>query len=477
MLFRDMPIQKKLLRIIFLISAVVLLVTCVTFFIYEWYTFRKTTTEKLSTIGKIIALNSTAALAFDDPGAAKEILASLKTEPHIVAACLYNKDGKLFAGYNVTAVTNSFPVKPGAEGFHFSDAYLQGFEPVSQDTKQLGTLYLKSDLGTMYERFSLYAATVILVVALSFLLAYLLSRILQKSISVPILALAKTAGIISDKKDYAVRAVKTGEDELGLLTDAFNQMLVQIEEQNHSLSEFNQKLEQKINERTAQLEALNKEQEAFSYSISHDLRAPLRGIVGFTSMLKDSYGGQLDDEARRIIEVIMANTLKMSSLIDDLLAFSKMSRQDIVKTNIPTNELVKEIINDLTVPGHPVDWHIQLLPESYGDINTIRQVWINLISNAVKYSGHAAAPRIEISFTRDKGHTVFVIKDNGVGFDPKYSNRLFKVFQRLHTSNEFEGTGVGLAIVEKIISKHGGKVWVEAEKGVGATFYFSLPDK
>ncbi len=243
--FRDMPIRKKLLRIIFLINGIVLLVACIIFFIYEFYIIRKTTTEKLSTIGKIISLNSTAALAFYDPEAAREILASLKTEPHIVAACLYDKDGKIFARYHVAADTNSFPAAPGAAGYHFSGAYLQGFEPAVQDGRQLGTLYLKSDLGTMYQRFGLYSATVILVVIISFLLAYLLSRILQKSISAPVLALAKTAGIISEKKDYSVRAVKAGKDELGLLTDAFNQMLVQIEEQNRNLGEFNLNLEQK----------------------------------------------------------------------------------------------------------------------------------------------------------------------------------------------------------------------------------------
>jgi light-regulated signal transduction histidine kinase (bacteriophytochrome) len=329
----------------------------------------------------------------------------------------------------------------------------------------------------MYERFSLYTATVILVIVLSFFLAYLLSRVLQKSISVPILTLAKTAGIISEQKDYSVRAVKTGEDELGSLTDAFNQMLGQIQQQNQSLAQFNHKLEEKVNERTRQLESLNNELEAFSYSISHDLRAPLRGIVGFTSMLKDNYAGHLDGEARRLIEVITGNTLKMSSLIDDLLAFSKLSRQDIVKTNIPTTELVKEIVADLTTADQNITWNIHPLPESYGDINALRQVWINFISNAIKYSRHSAAPAIEIGPIHDNGQAVFFIKDNGVGFDPRYSDKLFKVFQRLHSSNEFEGTGVGLAIVEKIISKHGGKVWAEAEKGVGAAFYFSLPHK
>ncbi|HMI77335.1 MAG TPA: ATP-binding protein [Ferruginibacter sp.] len=478
MLFRDIPIRKKLLRIIFLINGIVLLVTCVTFFIYEFYIFRKATIEKLSTIGKIIAVNSTAALAFDNPEDAKETLAALKTERHIMIACLYDKDGKIFAQYPDTAGIGEFPDKPGPEGFLFASSHLEGFEPVTHDRKLLGTLYLKSDLGTMYERLRLYAIIVALVITISFVLAYLLSRILQKSISAPILALAKTAKVISDQKDYSVRAVKTGKDELGSLTDAFNQMLGQIEEQNHHLSEFNQNLEQKVTDRTEQLETVNKELEAFSYSISHDLRAPLRGIVGFTAMLEENYGNKLDDEARRITSVIKSNTLRMGNLIDDLLAFSRMSRQEIVKTNISTDALVKEIIREFDTAGNNnIAWHIESMPETYGDINTIRQVWINLISNARKYSRNSEKPSIEIGSFRDKKSVVFFVKDNGVGFDPKYMDKLFKVFQRLHSVNEFEGTGVGLAIVEKIISKHGGRVWAEAEKGSGAIFYFSLPQQ
>ena len=254
MLFTDLPIQQKLMRVIFLISGVVLLVTCVTFFAYEYYTFRQTTVEKLSTLGKIISSNSTAALAFENHDDAKEILTALKAEPHIVAACLYDKDGNLFAQYPANHDVAAFPVKPGeTEGFRFIHSHLEGFQPVLQVKTRLGTLYLKSDLGAMYERFQLYGIIVGLVMLVSFFLAYQLSSTLQKSISRPILALAETAKIISDQQNYSVRATKIGKDELGSLTDAFNQMLEQIQAQNQVLSEFNQNLEQKIEERTREL--------------------------------------------------------------------------------------------------------------------------------------------------------------------------------------------------------------------------------
>lgn len=237
-------------------------------------------------------------------------------------------------------------------------------------------------------------------------------------------------------------------------------------------------IEEKIIKRTEQLKKSNEEIEAFSYSVSHDLRGPLRGIIGFAAVLEEDYGSKLDDEARRITAVIKKNTIKMANLIDDLLTFSRLGRQGITKTQIDTQRMVEEIIADLNIKNdeHSITWEMRSLPDAYGDINTMRQVWINLISNAVKYSRKITQPHIEIGSFRHEGQTSFFIKDNGVGFDIKYKNKLFKVFQRLHNANEFEGTGVGLAIVEKIISRHGGKVWAEAEIGKGASFYFSLPE-
>jgi signal transduction histidine kinase/DNA-binding response OmpR family regulator/HAMP domain-containing protein len=257
MRFRDIPIQKKLRRFIFLISGVVLFVTCITFFAYEYYTFRKTTIEKLSTIGKIISANSTAALAFENHEDAKEILAALKAEPHITAACLYDKNGDLFSQYRAGPVIDSFPAKPGPEGYRFVHSNLEMSQPLMQETRELGTLYLRSDLGGMFERFRLYGIVVAFVIAICILLAFLLSRILQKTISTPILALASTAKVISDKGDYSLRATKQGNDELGSLTDAFNYMLGQIQARNEDLHDLTQTLEQKVSERTVALEGKN----------------------------------------------------------------------------------------------------------------------------------------------------------------------------------------------------------------------------
>lgn len=243
------------------------------------------------------------------------------------------------------------------------------------------------------------------------------------------------------------------------------------------LYKLNQDLEHRVALRTVQLEAANHEMEAFTYSVSHDLRAPLRGIIGFSTILEEQYGSQLDDEAKRIMGVIKRNASNMGRLIDDLLAFSRMGRQDLKKTVIDMQAMVREIIDDLAPEKthHHMEWDVQPLPSIRADNNTLRQVWVNLIANAIKYSGGREHPRIGIGSFTHEGQTAFFIRDNGVGFDNKYKDKLFKVFQRLHSSREFDGTGVGLALVMKIISKHGGRVWAEGQKDEGACFYFSLP--
>jgi len=220
------------------------------------------------------------------------------------------------------------------------------------------------------------------------------------------------------------------------------------------------------------------EMEAFTYSISHDLRAPLRSIIGFANILEEDYGDKLDEEAKRITGVIKKNTSRMGRLIDDLLGFSRTGKLELIKTSVDSDKMVKQIIDEVA-PNNPeekIDWIIHPLPPVKADLNTLNQVWINLISNAVKYSGKADKPKIEIGSIKENGNIAFFVKDNGVGFDEKYKHKLFNVFQRLHSNEEFEGTGIGLAIVDKIISRHGGKVLAEGEVDKGATFYFSLPN-
>ena len=240
---------------------------------------------------------------------------------------------------------------------------------------------------------------------------------------------------------------------------------------------LNEDLEKRVNERTAQLEAANKELEAFSYSVSHDLRSPLRHINGFAEILSKQHFENLPEDAREHLNTITIAAKKMGTLIDDLLSFSRTARTEMKKSNFTMNKVVDEALAQInhTVMNRKIDWKISQLPEIYGDYNLLRQVWINLIENAVKYTRARENTVIEIAFTESDKETVFHIKDNGVGFDMKYANKLFGVFQRLHSSSQFEGTGIGLANVQRIILRLGGKTWAEAEPDKGATFFFSIP--
>ncbi|HVU33151.1 MAG TPA: PAS domain S-box protein [Opitutaceae bacterium] len=240
-----------------------------------------------------------------------------------------------------------------------------------------------------------------------------------------------------------------------------------------------ERLNDDLRERAAELEAMNRELESFSYSVSHDLRAPLRHIEGFASLLAAHDGAQLDAEGRRYLDTIVRAVGKMTKLIDDLLAFSRTTRAPLHRDLVNSNELVAAVVAESRPPATqpPIRWEIQELPPVHADAAMLRQVWVNLVSNAVKYSGKSPHPRIEIaaSFDPESDEHVFHIRDNGVGFDMSYADQLFGVFQRLHTASEFEGTGIGLANVRRIVERHGGRTWARGRVGEGATFYFSLP--
>ncbi len=245
--------------------------------------------------------------------------------------------------------------------------------------------------------------------------------------------------------------------------------------QNH-VRKLNDELEQKVIERTAQLESANKELESFSYSVSHDLRAPIRAINGYTKILFEDYIQNLDEDGIKILHAIMNNSRKMGELIDDLLAFSKLGRKPVTFSNIDMNELVSSVKEELLLQENErtINLEIKPLPAAQGDKSLIKQVWINLISNAIKYSSHKKETTIEIGSFKEGILNVYYVKDAGAGFDMEYYDKLFGVFQRLHSQEEFEGTGIGLAIVQKIVSKHNGKVWAESTLNVGSCFYFSL---
>ncbi len=239
----------------------------------------------------------------------------------------------------------------------------------------------------------------------------------------------------------------------------------------------NAALEKRVHERTAELEAANKELEAFSYSISHDLRAPVRAIDGFATLLTQKYAAGMPDEAVRLLQRVTMSARRMGQLIDDLLRFSRLSRQALSKRSVNTSALVRAVLRDLRkLEGdRKIEVYVSELPECVGDPSLLEQVFVNLLANAFKYTSRKQEAKVDIGYRLQQGEGVFSVRDNGAGFDMQYADKLFGVFQRLHRDDQFEGTGVGLSIVQRIIHRHGGRIWAEGELDRGATFYFTLP--
>lgn len=279
--------------------------------------------------------------------------------------------------------------------------------------------------------------------------------------------------ILQNKEKLLEALELANQSRQTLLSVLEDQRIAELE-----IQKLNTELESRVLERTALLEASNKELEAFAYSVSHDLRTPLRAVNSFAEILVEDYANELDDEAKRICSVIRNNSLKMGKLIDGLLNFSRLGRTELKKSQVNMHKLIETVYEELPDP----QWKQKIkftidnkIHPVFVDEVLIKQVWVNLIENAVKFTSLSAEPVIEISSKKETNQIIYCIKDNGAGFNMQYINKLFGVFQRLHNDKEFEGTGVGLALVQRIIQRHGGRIWASGEPEKGATFYFSLP--
>ena len=362
----------------------------------------------------------------------------------------------------------------GSDGVGFYEDYLN--VPVIGAYKWLPQynmcLITEVDQAEAYSRIDSMAATMITIVSLLALIVVVASFLLARTITQPLARLVAGAAAIG-RGNLDQRVGTTAKDEIGELSRAFDRMAMELKETTVSLDE----LEQRIRERTTQLEAANRELEAFSYSVSHDLRAPLRAIDGYTRILQEEYQQLLDAEGKRICSVISESARKMSGLIDDLLAFSRLGRSAINPGKLDMESLANSVFQDLTTAQSRkrIDFKVDAAPPVMGDMSLLRQVWVNLISNAIKFSSRRRRAVIRVHGENTEGEVVYSVQDNGVGFDMQYADKLFGVFQRLHSVREFEGNGVGLALVQRVIHRHGGRVWAEGQIGKGATFNFSLP--
>src|SRR2546427_257563 len=390
---RDWPIKRKLTAILLLISGLVLVLPSAAFVPYQVGTFRRTIQSHLATRSRVLAANSTAALALANEADATEILAALKYGPHMVAGALSNQEGRVRATYPGAATADLIPAAPQPDGYRFQGGRLVGSTPVAQGGKRLGTLYIASDTKDVSDALRLSGVIAIVVLAIAMLAAYALAAALQGRISAPILALAETATAVSTRQDYSVRAPQLGEDELGGLTDPFNQMLVRIESQD-----------------------------------------------------------------------------------DDLLKLARVTRAEMRTEVVDLSGMARDIVAELqrATPERHVEFAIAPGLQARGDPRLLRVALDNLLRNGWKYTAKQPRPQIEFASTNVNGERAFVVRDNGAGFDMKYADKLFGVFQRLHSAAEFEGTGVGLATVRRIITRHGGRIWAEGAVDRGATFYFTL---
>jgi len=473
-----LTIRQKLTSIAMLSSITALVSASLAFLAYDLHSFRQSLARRIMTDAKIVGFNSVSPLLFNDAETATATLGGLKAEPAIVAAVIRSQDGdRPFATYfrdGASAAGPAFPPRAAA-GPVFTDHLLVS-EPIRFEGRSLGTLLIQADLGEIRDRQRRYAGIVLAVLGGSFLLALAISRLVEKTISRPIVRLADTARAVSSQKDYSVRAAAEGSDEIGLLVGTFNEMLDQIQRQDSDLKEAGADLERRVETRTRDLAAANKELEAFSYSVSHDLRAPLRAIDGFSKAVLTDYSPRLDERGRHYLERVRAATQRMAQLIDDLLGLARVSRRELVRKRADLSEIACQVGAELSrrQPTRQVRVDVQPALTAQADPHLLTIVLENLMGNAWKFTGKTADAHVEVGRRADGPDPAFYVRDNGAGFDMAYADKLFGAFQRLHAEADFEGTGIGLATVQRIVTRHGGRIWAEGAVGKGATFYFTM---
>ncbi len=468
---KDLSIGKKLLTIILTTNIIALFSASIIQILFIFYNERDFLEKRLRLTADIVALQTAVSLEFADPISARENLMSLRVYPAISIACIYDNSGNIFAAVSLLTrqeIGEDKLLCPLAGHYNTRLVWdmLYIHTDIMSGTHKVGTLYLEYDLFPLYQNM-LRIVTVTLVIFLcSLLFSYIIASSLQRLISQPIISLAQATHQFTQTHDYTLRAVKYGEDELGWLADSFNVMIKELEK--HELQ-----LERVIKE----LSDSNVELERFAYICSHDLQEPLRMISNYTQLLSREYQDRLGDDAKDYMDFIIDGAGRMRHLINDILAYSRIGYNPGPISSVNVNEIVHNVLKNLEFAIQQKDAVITMdrLPVMEGYKTLMTQVFQNLISNALKF-GTGKQPKVHIGARPIVHGWEFSVQDNGIGLNMQYRDKIFEIFKRLNRQEDYEGTGIGLAICKKAVEYHGGRIWVVSEPGKGSTFLFTIPD-
>jgi signal transduction histidine kinase len=474
-------ISDKFMRMTMLVSGIALLLAYVSFLVYDLYSLRQELISSMATEANIMGANSVTALLFDDKQAAENTLSALRNAPQVLSAVILRPDGSEIAHY-LRSPSVQFELTehlaPGeTQRYWTKGRYILLGSRIGFQGGQVGTVYLVAETGDVArraERFGLISAGMLII---CFAIALLATSAVRHLVTDPLTGLAKTAQIVTRERDYSVRArIPPNSDELSFLVQSFNEMLEQIQARDRALEATRSDLERRVEERTAELSATNKELEAFSYSVAHDLRGPLQHINNIGFLLQHTSEG-MNEEGRMLVARLLEGAGRMSSLIDDLLNLSRASSHPLHRTPIDLSHIAETITARLQADskGRQVHFIVARGAHLFADDGLMQVVLDNLLGNAWKYTSKLESAEIEFGYTEEESGTVYFVRDNGAGFNPRYADRLFRPFQRLHSQSEFTGTGVGLATAYRIITRHDGKIWAKGNVDQGATFFFTVP--